>query len=90
MRSDYESCKRLVIPEHILCCLDLTPQQKFIFILICSFCSERGRFDLPKLELHKMLRLSWKKFVEECKVLQFYDLVKIEVEGGREIIFLVL
>jgi hypothetical protein len=37
-----------------------------------------------------MLRLSWKKFVEECKVLQFYDLVKIEVEGGREIIFLVL
>jgi hypothetical protein len=89
LRSDYKDCVQLTIPDHALHLCDLTCQQKFIFTLICSFCDEKKKLDLPRIELQKMTRMRWDRFVGECRKLQFYDLVKVEGEIGKEIITLV-
>ena len=86
MRETSGSYIQLSITDSVLHSCDLTPQQKFIYILVCSFCNDTDACDLTKLQFRLMTRLSPGKIDQEIEVLRQLALVSVEVDRGRRVV----
>ena len=77
----------LRVPNKVLVSCDLSPEQKFLYMMIWNFRDANGIFELSKDLQKAMLRKSYKNLEANLEFLKEMGYVYIEHdEKGREVI----
>jgi hypothetical protein len=71
----------LMVPDRVLLSCDLTPEQKFVYMMIWNFRDVGGIFELSKDLQKSMLRKSYKNLSANLAVLVKFGYIEIEQHG---------